>query len=205
MICDLGNEARVFASIASTVKGTEVRVLPDRWNVLTNDFKVTFHRSGEEPTCITCRPPLVTNSPEDTMKDVDIVVFLLPGSAHRVFLHALKPYIKPGLIIVGLPGEPGFEFQVREVLGDVMQQCTILNFESSPWVCNSTESGVVCDVFGTKETLLGAIQVGVSLLRLFHTVFCGPYLAFSIGILLTFPYSNQCGNFISFGKSLKFE
>ena len=171
MICGLGNEARVFASVASSVKGTEVRVLPDRWNMLTNDFKVTFHRSGEEPTCITCRPPLITHNPEDAMKDVDIVVFMMPASAHEVFLHALRPYIKPGVIIIGLPGEPGFEFQVREALGDVMQQCTIMNFESSPWVCSSTESGVVCDVFGTKETLLGAIQVSVSLLTWFNTVF----------------------------------
>ena len=97
------------------------------------------------------------------MKDVDIVVFMHPASAHEVFLHVLRPYIRPGVIIVGLPGEPGFEFQVREALGDIMQQCTIMNFESSPWVCNSTESGVVCDGFGTKETLLEAIQVSVSL------------------------------------------
>ena len=163
MICGLGNEARVFASIASSVKGTEVRVLPDRWNMLTNDFKVTFHRNGEEPTCITSRPPLVTYNPEDAIQDVDIVVFMLPATAHEDFLHALRPYIKPGVIIVGLQGKPGFEFQVREALGDVLQQCTIMNFESSPWLCRSTEFVVVCDVFGTKDTLLGAIKVSISL------------------------------------------
>ena len=133
------------------------------------------------------------------MKDVDIVVFMLPASAHEVFLHALRPYIKPGVIIVDLPGEPGFEFQVREALGDVMQQCTIMNFESSSWVCDSTESGVVCDVFGTKETLLGAIQVNVSLLKVVRYSFSGPCRAFTVGVLLTFPYSDQCGNYISFG------
>ena len=159
MICGLGSEARVFANIASSMKGTEVRVLPDRWNMLTTDCKVNFHRKGDEPICITSRPPIVTHNPEDAMKDVDIVVFILPASAHEKSLQALRPYIKPGVIIVGLPGGPGFEVQVREALSDVMQQCTIMNFESSPWVCRSTEFGVVCDVFGTKDTLLGAIKV----------------------------------------------
>ena len=93
------------------------------------------------------------------MKDVDIVVFMLPASANEDFLHALRPYIKPGVIIVGLPGGPGFEFQVREVLGDVGQQCTIMNFESSPWVCNAF--GVDCEVLATEEVLLGAVMVSL--------------------------------------------
>ena len=164
MICGWGSEARVFASIALSVNGAEVRVLPDRWSMLTNDFKITFHGKGEEPMCITSRPPLVTHNPEDAMQDVDIVVFMLPASAHEDFLHVLKPYIKPGIIIVGLPGQPGFEFRVREVLGDVTQQCTIMNFQSSPWGCCSTACGVDCEVLGTKDTLVGAIKVIISFL-----------------------------------------
>ena len=109
------------------------------------------------------------------MRDVDIVVFMLPASAHEVFLHALKPYIKPGTIIVGLPGGPGFEFQVLHVLGDVGQQCTIMNFESSPWVCCIPDFSVGCEVLGTKETLLGAIKVSVSLLTTIILFGCNHY------------------------------
>ena len=175
MICGWSSEARVFASIASSVTGTEVRVLPDRSNMLTSDYKVTFHRRGEEPTCITSRPPIVKHNAEDAMKDVDIVVFILPFSAHEGFLEALRPYIKPGVIIVGLPGEPGFEFQVLEALGDVGQQCTIMNFESSPWVCRNAELGVDCEVLSTKETLLGAMKVSISLLSTIVLVSCNRY------------------------------
>ena len=161
MICGWGSEARVFTSIASSVNGTEVRVLPDRLDMLTNDFRVTFHQNGEEPTRITCtcRPPVIPHNPEDAMKDVDIVVFMLPDPANEDFLHNLKPYIEPGVIIVGLPGGPRFELQVREALGDVGQQCTIMNFESSPWVCNAF--GVDCEVLSTEEVLLGAIMVSL--------------------------------------------
>ena len=106
------------------------------------------------------------------MKDVDIVVFMLPTSANEDFLHVLRPYIKPGVIIVGLPGGRGFEFQVREALGDVVQQCTIINFESSPWVCRGSEFGVDCEVLATEEMLLGTIKVSSSLITTISMVGC---------------------------------
>ena len=116
------------------------------------------------------------------MKDVDIVVFVLPDPAHEDFLHALRPYIKPGVIIVGLPGGPGFEFQVREALGDVMQQCTIMNFELSPWVCRSTE-GFDCEVLATEEILLGTITVSSSLLITISLVGCNHYNVRKVRVL----------------------
>ena len=156
--------------MASSVKGTDVRVFSlnqgeaDYWFAATHkcDLKVTFHRKGEEPACITSRSPLATSNPEDAMQDIDIVVFVLPAFAHQVLLYTLKPYFKPGTIIVGLPGAPGFEFQVQHVLGDVGQQCTIMNFESSPWVCSISDLSFGCEVLATMETLLGAIKVTVS-------------------------------------------
>ena len=167
LICGSGSEAHAFAAVASAVKGTDVRVFSlnqdevDYWFAAThkNELKVTFHRMGEEPTFITSRPPLVTSNPEDAMQNIDIVVFLLPAFAHQVLLYTLKPYFKPGTVIVGLPGAPGFEFQVQHVLGDVGQQCTIMNFESSPWDCCISDFSVGCEVLGTKETLLGALKV----------------------------------------------
>ena len=175
LICGSGSRAHAFAGIASSVKGADVRVLSlyqdeaERWSAAMqkNDLEVTLHRKGEEPTTIKSKPALVTKNPEDAMRDVDIVVFALPAFAHQVFLDTLKPYMKPGTIIVGLPGGPGFEFQVREVLGDVARQCTILNFESSPWVCRTTAFGLKCEVLGTMETLLGALKVTMSKFRLF--------------------------------------
>ena len=168
MICGCETEARAFAAIASSLNDTEVRVLclqrdeAERCNAAMKELKVTLHWNGEEPTPITSQPALVTNNPKDAMRGVDIVVLLPPASAHQGFLDALKPHIKPGTIIVGLPGAPGFEFQVLHVLGDVGQQCTIMNFESSPWVCHYTEFGIDCEVLGN---LLGAIKVIVSRLK----------------------------------------
>ena len=93
------------------------------------------------------------------MQDVDIVVLVLPANAHSVYLEILKPRLKPGTIVVGLPGLPGFEFETQHVLGDTTKPCTIMNFESLPWACRTVEFGVKCEVIGTKETLLGVVQV----------------------------------------------
>ena len=169
LICGSGNGAHAFAGIASSLKGTEVRVLSlykdeaERWSAAMqkNDLEVTLHRTGKEPTTIKSKPALVTKNPEDAMRDVDILVFVLPAFAHQVFLDTLKPYIKPGTIIVGLPGEPGFDFQVRYVLGDVARKCHIMNFESLPWACRITQYGLKCEVLGTKETLQGALKVRI--------------------------------------------
>ncbi|XP_020620832.1 tauropine dehydrogenase-like isoform X1 [Orbicella faveolata] len=168
LICGSGNGAHAFAGIASSLKGTEVRVLSlyqdeaERWSAAMQktDLEVVLHRKGKDSTSIVSKPALITKNPEEAIRDVDIVVFVLPGFAHQVFLDTLKPYIKPGTILVGLPGEPGFEFQVRHVLGEIAQQCTIMNFESLPWACRITEFGVRCEVLGTKETLQGALKKG---------------------------------------------
>ena len=155
------------------MKDTEVRVLclrqdeAERCNAAMKELKVTFHWKGQESTSIKSQPALVTSNLEDAIRDVNIVVFMLPASAHQVFLNALKPHIKPGTIIVGLPGGAGFEFQVLHVLGDVGQQCTIMNFESPPWVCHYTEFGVDCEVLGN---LLGAIKVMMSHLNSYDVV-----------------------------------
>lgn len=168
LICGSGNGAHAFAGIASSLKGTDVRVLSlykdeaERWNaaIQKKDLQVTLHRKGKEPTLIVSRPSLVTKNTEEAVRDVDMVVFVLPAFAHQIFLDALKSHIKPGTILVGLPGEPGFEFQARNALGDAGRQCTIMNFESLPWACRTTEFGMKCEVLGTKETLLGAMKLG---------------------------------------------
>ena len=169
LICGSGSGAHAFAGIASSLQGTEVRVLSlyqdkaERWNasMQTKDLEVILHRKGQDTISVTSKPSMVTKNAQDAMQNVDIVVFVLPAFAHQVFLDALKPYIKPGTILVGMPGEPGFEFQVRHVLGETGRQCTVMNFESLPWACRITEFGAKCEVLGTKETLLGALKVRV--------------------------------------------
>ena len=167
LICGSGNGAHAFAGIASSHPGTEVRVLSlyqdeaERWSktMETSDLEIVCHRRDQEPHVIRSKPSLITKNPEEAARGVDVIAFVLPAFAHQVFLETLKPYIEPGAIIVGLPGASGLEFQVRGILGEKASKCTVMNFESLPWACRLGEFGRKCDVLGTKDTLVGAMQV----------------------------------------------
>ena len=167
LICGSGNGAHAFAGIASSHPGTEVRVLSlyqdeaDRWSkaLETTDLEITCHRRDQEPCVIRSKPALITKNPEEAVRGVDVIAFVLPAFAHQVFLEELQPFIEPGVIIVGLPGASGLEFQVRGILGDKANMCTVMNFESLPWACRLEEFGKKCDVLGTKESMVGAMQV----------------------------------------------
>ena len=167
LICGSGNGAHAFTGIASSHPGTEVRVLSlyqdeaERWSktLETTDLEITCHRRDQEPSVIRSKPALITKNPEEAVRGVDVIAFVLPAFAHQVFLEALEPYIEPGVIIVGLPGASGLEFQVRGILGDKANMCTVMNFESLPWACRLGEFGRKCDVLGTKESMVGAMQV----------------------------------------------
>lgn len=178
LICGSGNGAHAFAGIASSHPETEVRVLSlyqdeaERWSkaLQTTDLEITCHRRDQEPSVIRSKPALITKNPEEAVRGVDVIAFVLPAFAHQVFLEALEPYIEPGVIIVGLPGASGLEFQVRGILGDKANMCTVMNFESLPWACRLEEFGRKCDVLGTKESMVGAMQVSPLIKR--RTVVC---------------------------------
>lgn len=183
LICGSGNGAHAFAGIASSQPGTEVRVLSlyqdeaERWSktMETADLEIMCHRRDQEPQVIRSKPALITKNQEEAARGVDVIAFVLPAFAHKVFLEALKPYIEPGVIIVGLPGASGLEFQVRGILGDKAKKCTVMNFESLPWACRLGEFGKKCDVLGTKDTLVGAMQVNTNVYRTkIEFCFCSP-------------------------------
>ena len=157
----------MFACIASSRKHTDVRVLSlhddeaKRWDfaMQQKQLEVAFLFQGEKTSGIVSKPDLVTKNPEDAMRDAEMVVFMAHASCLQVYVEALAPHIKPGTIIIGLPGNPEFESQVRHVLGEKAQQCTIMNFESLPWTCQTGESGVACEVFHTMDALMGNMMV----------------------------------------------
>ena len=123
------------------------------------------HRKGKEQTRIVLsKLILVTNKPSKAMENIDLLVLVQRAADHRGYLEVLKPYITPGTIVVGLPGCPGFEFEARHVLSDLVGLCTIMNFESLPWACSTTEFGSKCTVLGTKETLHGFLKVEIKML-----------------------------------------
>ena len=168
LICGGGNGAHCHAGIASSQPGVQAHVLTlyadeaKRWatNMMTHDFEIKVNSHGVETHTVRTKPALVTKDPAKAAVDVDVVVLTVPAFAHAQYLEALKPYIKPGWVLVGLPGQAGFEFQVRGIWGAEAKKVTIIAFESLPWACRIREFGLIAEVLGVKNVLLGAISKG---------------------------------------------
>ena len=134
----------------------------ERWTttMAKEGFKVTINHADKTQTFTDTKATIVTKDPAQAAPGADVVVFMMPAFAHQQYLEALKPHIKPGCVVAGLPGQAGFEFEVRQHWGDLAKQVTLLNFESLPWACRMTQFGMRAEVIGTKQALVGAVLVG---------------------------------------------
>ena len=158
LICGGGNGAHVIAGIASAEPNIEARVLTlyadeaERWTNAMNegDFTVTVFEGGAVTEQLKTKPTIVTKDPAKCAPGCDIIALVVPAFAHTQYLEALKPYITPNMVVVGLPGQAGFEFSILGILGDMARQCTILNYESLPYACRIKSFGQEVEVLSRK-------------------------------------------------------
>lgn len=166
LICGTGAGGHVLAGTMSSQPDVEVRIFTTnidkarKWcQIMQTDPLVLVERNGiEERVTASANPFMVTGYPEEAARGCDIVVFALPAFLHGQYLIALAPYLEDGCVIVGLPGQPGFEFEVRQVLGGTRRHFPMMNFDSLPWICRIIEFGRKAIVKGTKDQLTGALQ-----------------------------------------------
>jgi hypothetical protein len=166
LICGTGSGAHALAAIASANPDFEVRVLSQnsdkaqRWQDVKRSHRLTvLGRNGHDGQVV-CKANsfLVTDQPEEAARDCDLIIIAVPAFAHSRYLALLEPNIKPGSAIIGLPGQNGFEFEVRKTLGPRLRDSVVINFESLPWSCRTVEFGKTVRINGTKERLVGAIE-----------------------------------------------
>lgn len=168
LVCGGGNGAHCLAALASANDRLEVHVLTlfadeaERWsNSLVEDhlkISITYNDGTEEDK--QTKPLLITKDPESAMEGISVIFFTVPAFAHGQYLTELKPFIKDNDLLVGLPGQAGFEFQCRSILGDKTKNCVLVSFESLPWACRILEFGKHVQILGFKETLGGSELVG---------------------------------------------
>jgi NAD/NADP octopine/nopaline dehydrogenase, alpha-helical domain len=167
LVCGTGAASHVLASLISSRPGVELSVFTRSrgkarlWTELMRrrHLVATVGARREE---IPAGPFTVTDDPEQASRGCDLVVLSLPAFVHHGYLAALAPYLEQGCAVVGLPGQCGFGFEVRELLG----RRTVLDFTSLPWVCRLEEFGTRVHIAGTKEFVAGAVQEGTAPSRL---------------------------------------
>nr|BAE00002.1 alanopine dehydrogenase [Fusitriton oregonensis] len=172
-VCGGGNGAHAMAGLAAAHPGTEARVLTlfqdeaPRWaNIMKEEnFTIQQNKPDKSVVHIKAKPALVTKDASQAVPGANIIIFCVPAFAHAQYFKAIEPYVYPNTAIIGLPGQPGFEFQCFDVLKDKARQCAILSYESLPWACRILEFGKLVEILGAKDSLMGSEIKGKSQLK----------------------------------------
>ena len=82
------------------------------------------------------KPIKVSDKAEEVVPGSDVIILAIPSFTHEIYLRAVAPYVKPGVVIGAMPGEGGFDMCARHVLGtDFVDQSNIFALETLPWAC----------------------------------------------------------------------
>ncbi|XP_067679057.1 opine dehydrogenase-like [Haliotis asinina] len=173
LVCGAGNGGHVTAGLAASRENIETKVLTlfpgsaERWtNIMKEDtLRITVDEGDNgkgEPTEFDVQLRFITHDAAKAVPGSDVIIFTSPAFAHQSYLEAIEPYIQPNTTIVGMPGQPGFVFQVFDVLKDKAKQCVIMSFESLPWACRISEFGKYVRVLMVKVNLMGCMIRGQS-------------------------------------------
>jgi NAD/NADP octopine/nopaline dehydrogenase-like protein/ketopantoate reductase PanE/ApbA-like protein len=161
LVCGTGAASHVLAALISSRADVELTVLTRsrkkarEWTTTKRHHRLTA-TFGAARDAVTAGPFLVTSDPARAARGCDIVILSVPAFVHHDYLAAVAPHLEEGCVVVGLPGQCGFAFEVRTVLG----RCAFLDFTSLPWVCRLEGFGTRVHVSGTKESVAGAMCAG---------------------------------------------
>ncbi|XP_033737376.1 octopine dehydrogenase-like [Pecten maximus] len=171
-VCGGGSGAHALAGLA-TQKGVEVRILTlfedeaKKWNrvLQKEELTVVINENNRPPREVTSKPKMVTKDPEEAIPESDVIIFTVPASVHEIYFKAIAEHVGKRTLIVGLPGQAGFEFQCRDLLGEKASLISMMSFESLPWECRVKEFGKRVEIFGTKMYLSGSLIRGKSVTK----------------------------------------
>jgi hypothetical protein len=105
------------------------------------------------------RPDVVSADAADVVPDADVILIPLPSYCHESTLEGIAPYLKDGCVIVALPGQGGFNWVARRVLGpDKASRCIIAGTNQLPYQCRTLEYGATVDLVGHKRQVKVAAE-----------------------------------------------
>lgn len=164
LICGSGACSHALAGMFSQVPDIHVSVFTKdafkahRWRTSQQQQPLQVHISATPAQVQLANHISVTNDPAQAARDCDMLIFAVPAFTHAGYLHLLKPYLPDYCVIVGLPGQNGFEWEVRAALGTRLSHCLLINFDSFPWVCRLDAFAKEVTITGIKRELVGAMQ-----------------------------------------------
>ena len=104
------------------------------------------------------KPDDVSANPADVVPGADIVLIPLPSYSHPSVLKEIAPHLKDGCIIVALPGQGGFNWLTRSVLGSRASQMIIAGTNQLPYQCRILNYGSEVELIGHKRNIKVATE-----------------------------------------------
>ena len=103
------------------------------------------------------KPIKISDKPEEVAPGADVIILAIPSFAHELYLRAVAPYVKPGVVIGAMPGEGGFDLCARHVLGnEFVEQSNVFALETLPWACRIMVSNFAL-TFGLGDIVYVAV------------------------------------------------
>ena len=149
-ICGGGALAHVCAGVLSSQPEVEVNIFTRKPELWSHQLEVTDSRGKVYNGNLN----IIDNSPEEALKDCDIVFLCLPGFAIEGTLNSIKPYI--GNAIVGsIVCSTGFFFAAHRILGE---DARLFGFQRVPYIARTKEYGHTANLLGYKPQLAIAVE-----------------------------------------------
>lgn len=149
-ICGGGALAHVCAGVLSSQPEVEVNIFTRKPELWSHQLEVTDSRGKVYNGNLN----IISNSPEEALKDCDIVFLCLPGFAIEGTLNSIKPYI--GNAVVGsIVCSTGFFFAAHRILGE---DARLFGFQRVPYIARTKEYGHTANLLGYKPQLAIAVE-----------------------------------------------
>ena len=134
---------------------------------------------------VTGVPEIISADAAEVIPGCDVLLLPLPSFAYQNVLETIKPHLKPGMAIGVTPGQGGFDWVAREVLGNLVDELILFAIIPMPFNCRISDYGKRVEVQEFKHNYrVGVLPTSAtdSIIalneKLFgHTEGCGHFLS----------------------------
>lgn len=150
-ICGGGNLGHTVAGYISAKKQFKVNLLtnhPEQWH---QEINITDNEGKTFCGSLT----IISNKPERTIPQSDIILLCLPGFAIQDELLRIKPFLKKGQIVGSVVSSTGFFFIAKQLL---LPSTGLFGFQRVPFISRINEYGRSASLLGYKKILKIAIE-----------------------------------------------
>lgn len=186
-----GNATHVLCGLLGQNPDYTIRlwdVMPaevDTWqkNLAANENKVRLNNLAEgERMVFDGTVSAISTDAKDVLPGADLLLIAVPAFAHEVYLKGAVPFASPKLAVGCMVAEGGFDWQLRDIFGDMFPHMVTFAMETLPWcegtalvpfasyvsplmhsllyvnrACRLAEYGRSADIKGTKDVVHVAI------------------------------------------------